>query len=153
MELFLGQLINGLTIGSTYALVALGIVVIFSVLDVVSIAQGQIFITAAYIGFVWFYHNVSQNLVLCSIVVVVASFVIGIVTEMVAVQPALHGGHRATLITTVGVGLILSNGVQILAGPPTRISRRLSSLRALVCPQTRESTAGHSYFYPIRLVS
>ena len=45
MELFLGQLINGLTIGSTYALVALGIVVIFSVLDVMSIAQGQIFIT------------------------------------------------------------------------------------------------------------
>ncbi len=121
MELFLGQLINGLTIGSTYALVALGIVVIFSVLDVMSIAQGQIFITAAYIGFVWFYHNVSQNLVLCSIVVVTASFVIGLVTEVVAVQPALHGGHRATLITTVGVGLILSNGVQILAGPDAQL--------------------------------
>ncbi|WP_454688920.1 branched-chain amino acid ABC transporter permease [Achromobacter aloeverae] len=117
MQIFFGQLVNGLTIGSTYALVALGIVLIFSVLDVLSIAQGQIFIASAYAGFVWFYNHVSQDLVLCGAVVVITSLVIGVVAERLAVRPALHGGHRATLITTVGLGLILSNGVQILAGP------------------------------------
>jgi branched-chain amino acid transport system permease protein len=121
MQLFIGQLINGLTIGSTYALVALGIVLIFSVLDVMSVAQGEILVAAAYAGFVWFFHHVSQSLVLCSVVVIVASFVIGVLTERLAVQPALHGGHLATLITTVGVGLILSNGLQILAGPDAQL--------------------------------
>ncbi|MFT4067821.1 branched-chain amino acid ABC transporter permease [Paraburkholderia sp.] len=117
MELLLGQLVNGLTIGSTYALVALGIVLIFSVLDVLSIAQGQIFIAAAYAGFVWFHRAVSPDLLLCAAFVILVSIVIGVVVERVAIRPALHGGHRATLITTIGVGLILSNGVQILAGP------------------------------------
>lgn len=117
MEIFFGQLINGLTVGSTYALIALGIVLIFSVLDVLSVAQGQIFIAAAYAGFVWFYNHVSQNLLLCSVVVILAATLIGVVTERIAVRPALHGGHLATLITTVGVGLILSNSVHILVGP------------------------------------
>ncbi|CAG2144959.1 branched-chain amino acid ABC transporter permease [Cupriavidus numazuensis] len=117
MELLVAQLINGLTIGSTYALVALGIVLIFSVLDVLSVAQGEIFIASAYAGFVWFYRHVSPDLVLCSAFVIVTSLAIGLVTERLAIRPALHGGHRATLITSVGVGLILSNGIQILAGP------------------------------------
>ena len=85
MEIFFGQLINGLTVGSTYALIALGIVLIFSVLDVLSVAQGQIFIAAAYAGFVWFYNHVSQNLLLCSVVVILAATLIGVVTERIAV--------------------------------------------------------------------
>ncbi|MFT3819314.1 MAG: branched-chain amino acid ABC transporter permease [Rubrivivax sp.] len=121
MELFFSQLVNGLTIGSTYALVALGIVLIFSVLDVMSVAQGEILIASAYAGFVWFHNHVSSNLVLCALVVVAVSIVIGMLTERIAVRPALHGGHLATLITTVGVGLILSNGVQILAGPDAQL--------------------------------
>lgn len=116
MDLFLGQLVNGLTIGSTYALVALGIVLIFSVLDVLSVAQGEILVAAAYAGFVWFFNHVSHNLLLCSLVVVAASLAIGMLTERIAVRPALHGGHLATLISTVGVGLVLTNAVQILAG-------------------------------------
>jgi branched-chain amino acid transport system permease protein len=121
LELFFAQLINGLTIGSTYALVALGIVLIFSVLDVMSVAQGEILVASAYCGFVWFYNHVSHNLLLCSLAVIASSLVIGMLTERIAVRPALHGGHLATLITTVGVGLILSNGVQILAGPDAQL--------------------------------
>ncbi|MGE4238839.1 branched-chain amino acid ABC transporter permease [Ramlibacter sp.] len=121
MELFLAQLVNGLTIGSTYALVALGIVLIFSVLDVMSVAQGEILIAAAYIGLVWFFHKVTNNLYVCMLVVVLASLAIGLLTERLAVRPALHGGHLGTLISTFGVGLILANGIQILAGPDTQL--------------------------------
>jgi branched-subunit amino acid ABC-type transport system permease component len=120
MENFLAQLVNGLTLGSTYALVALGVVLIFSVLDVMSVTQGQIFIFSAYIGFVWVM-ALTGNIVLAAIAVVIASLLIGGVVERFAVRPALSGGHIGTLITTVGVGLVLSNLVVIIFGPYTQV--------------------------------
>jgi branched-chain amino acid transport system permease protein len=116
MEFALSQLVNALTLGSTYALVALGVVLIFSVLDVMSITQGQIFIASAYIGFVGVYRFI-PNVFVAILAVLVASLVIGFVVERVAVQPALAGGHVATLITTVGVGLVLINVLIIVFGP------------------------------------
>jgi branched-chain amino acid transport system permease protein len=120
MEIFLAQLVNGLTLGSTYALVALGVVLIFSVLDVMSVTQGQIFVAAAYLGFVGVY-SIIPNFLVAIAGVVVAALVLGGVIERVAVQPALKGGHVATLITTVGVGLVLSNLVVIIWGPYSQV--------------------------------
>lgn len=121
MNQFFAQLVNGLTIGSTYALVALGIVLIFSVLDVMSVAQGEILLVSAYVGFVWAYNDLSSNLLVCSLIAVATSIVVGALTEVTAVRPALRGGHLATLISTVGVGLVLANGVQIIFGQDIRV--------------------------------
>ncbi|ALJ19248.1 branched-chain amino acid ABC transporter permease [Microbacterium sp. No. 7] len=116
MDIFLAQLVNGLTIGSTYALVALGVVLIFSVLDVLSLAQGEIFLASAYIGFVWIL-GLTGNIPLAIVAVIVGSLVLGAVVERVAVRPALGGGHMGTLISTVGVGIVLTNLVLIFFGP------------------------------------
>lgn len=120
MEVFLAQVVNGLTLGSTYALVALGVVLIFSVLDVMSVTQGEIFIAAAYVGFVGVY-TVIPNIFVAILGVIVAALVLGFLVERVAVQPALKGGHMGTLITTVGVGLILSNLIIIVWGPYSQV--------------------------------
>lgn len=116
METFLAQLVNGLTVGSTYALVALGVVLIFSVLDVMSLAQGEIFLFSAYIGFVWVL-GITGSIALAAVAVVLGSIVLGAVVERVAVRPALAGGHMGTMITTVGVGIILTNLVILSFGP------------------------------------
>lgn len=116
MESFLAQLVNGLTLGSTYALVALGVVLIFSVLDVMSLTQGEIFLSSAYVGLVWV-AGLTGNIWLAILAVVAASLLLGALVERVAVRPALKGGHMATLISTVGVGIILTNLVVIVFGP------------------------------------
>ncbi len=116
METFIAQLVNGLTLGSTYALVALGVVLIFSVLDVLSLAQGEIFLASAYIGFVWVL-GLSGSIALSAAAVIVGAAVLGAVVERVAVRPALKGGHMATMITTVGVGIIVTNLVILVWGP------------------------------------
>ena len=120
MDTFLAQVVNGLTLGSTYALVALGVVLIFSVLDVMSVTQGEIFIASAYIGFVWFFGHFG-NLLVAIVVVILASLLLGAVVERVAVRPALKGGHLATLITTVGVGIVLTNLIIIFFGPYSQV--------------------------------
>jgi branched-chain amino acid transport system permease protein len=120
MDTFLAQVVNGLTLGSTYALVALGVVLIFSVLDVMSVTQGEIFVASAYLGFVWFYSYI-QNIALAIVVVLLASLALGAIVERVAVRPALPGGHLGTLITTVGVGIVLTNLVIILFGPYSQV--------------------------------
>lgn len=120
MDTFLAQVVNGLTLGSTYALVALGVVLIFSVLDVMSVTQGEIFIASAYIGFVWAFSYVG-NVAVAIAVVIAASLVLGVVVERVAVRPALSGGHLGTLITTVGVGIVLTNLIIIFFGPYSQV--------------------------------
>lgn len=120
MDIFIAQLINGLTVGSTYALVALGVVLIFSVLDVLSLTQGEIFIMSAYIGLVWIL-GLTGNIVLALAAVILASVVLGALVERLAVRPALSGGHMGTLITTVGVGIVLTNLVVILFGPYSQV--------------------------------
>lgn len=116
MERILEQLVNGLTIGSTYALVALGVVLIFSILDVMSLAQGELFLASGYIGLVWTL-GLTGNIWLAILAVIVSSVLLGALVERVVVRPALKGGHMATLIATVGVGIILTNLIVVLFGP------------------------------------
>jgi branched-chain amino acid transport system permease protein len=116
MEVFFSQLVNGLSVGSTYALVALGVVLIFSVLDVLSLAQGEIFIFSAYIGFVWIL-GLTGNMAWAIAAVLMGAVALGAFVERVAIRPALSGGHMGTLITTVGVGIVLTNLLTIIFGP------------------------------------
>ncbi|MEV7663644.1 branched-chain amino acid ABC transporter permease [Paenarthrobacter sp. NPDC089316] len=116
MDRILEQLVNGLTIGSTYALVALGVVLIFSILDVMSLAQGELFLASGYIGLVWTL-GLTGNIWLAILAVIVSSVLLGALVERVVVRPTLKGGHMATLISTVGVGIILTNLIVVLFGP------------------------------------
>jgi branched-chain amino acid transport system permease protein len=106
-------------LGSTYAVVALGIVLIFSVLDVMSLAQGQILVAAGYVGFVSIL-SATGNLILAALATIAAGFVLGIVVERVAVRPAASGGHMATLVTTLGAGMVILNVLVLIAGPYQR---------------------------------
>jgi branched-chain amino acid transport system permease protein len=112
-------LVNAIVLGSAYAVVALGIVLIFSVLDVMSIAQGQLLVAAAYVGFVTVL-TATGNLLLAAVATILAGGVLGVIVERLAVRPAAAGGHMATLVTTLGAGIVITNALILVAGPYQR---------------------------------
>lgn len=116
------QLINGLTLGSTYALVALGYTLIFGVLEIINMAHGAIFMFGAFVGLmtVVYYDGSILTAIIASVAV---TMVLGLLLEWFALRP-LRGkkgvSHLASLISTIGVAIILENLAHKIFGAETQ---------------------------------
>ncbi len=116
MELFVQQLINGLTIGAFYALVALGYTMVYGVLKLINFAHGDLFMWGAYLGWVALTFAIA-SLFENSVFVVVPAFIfvmftvglLGIVIERVAYRPLRNAGRLAPVISALGVAFILES--------------------------------------------
>ena len=115
VSFYLQQLINGVGLGCTYALVALGYALVFGVLNVVNMAHGDVFMIGAYIGlFAIAVLNLSPGLAM--LLAFIGTFCLGMVMELLVIKPT-KGVHLAPLIATIGVSIILQNSVRTLYGP------------------------------------
>ncbi len=106
--MFLQQVVNGVMLGATYSLIALGYTLVFGVLGLVHLAHGEVFMVGAFIGLeVVLWANVGPALALVSSIV--ATAILGMVVELVAFRPIRRrGGHvLAPMISTIGVGIVL----------------------------------------------
>ncbi|OEH92678.1 branched-chain amino acid ABC transporter permease [Bacillus solimangrovi] len=116
--MFLEQLINGLTLGSIYAIVALGYTLVFGVLGIINMAHGEIFMFGAFMGVVITY-TLELPLVLAFAVAIVITGILGLFLEWLALRP-LRGkkgvSHLAPLISTIGVSIFLENLAHHLFG-------------------------------------
>ena len=133
MEQFFQQLINGIMIGSTYAVVALGFGLIFSVMGVVNLAHPEIFMVGAYVAFVAItrLHVPSQGLgvsvavgvfLLVLLLGMVVTGVLGLILERLVVRPTRGTYILTPFIATSGVSIVLQNGAQRVFGPdPVRV--------------------------------
>ena len=133
MEQFFQQLINGLMIGSTYAVVALGFGLIFSVMRVVNLAHPEIFMVGAYVAFVVItrLHVPGQGLgvsvavgafLLVLVLAMVVTGVVGLILERLVVRPTRGTYILTPFIATSGVSIVLQNGAQRIFGPdPVRV--------------------------------
>jgi len=133
MEQFFQQLINGLMIGSTYAVVALGFGLIFSVMRVVNLAHPEIFMVGAYVAYVVItrLHLPGQGLgvsvavgvfLLVLVLAMVATGVVGLILERLVVRPTRGTYILTPFIATSGVSIVLQNGAQRVFGPdPVRV--------------------------------
>jgi branched-chain amino acid transport system permease protein len=133
MEQFFQQLINGIMIGSTYAVVALGFGLIFSVMRVVNLAHPEIFMVGAYVAFVVItrLHVPGQGLgvsvavgvfLLVLVLAMVATGVLGLILERLVVRPTRGTYILTPFIATSGVSIVLQNGAQRVFGPdPVRV--------------------------------
>jgi branched-chain amino acid transport system permease protein len=125
MENFLQQLINALTLGSIYGLIAIGYTMVFGIIGMVNFAHGDVFMLAAFIAML-LYLALTQLLGLASlpvaflIVLILAMFLTALwnwTIERVAYRP-LRGSFRlAPLISAIGMSIFLSNFVQVVQGP------------------------------------
>src|ERR1700738_1496163 len=125
MEIFTQQLINGITLGSIYGLIAIGYTMVFGILGMVNFAHGDVFMVSAFIALITFlllttWLGVGSIAVALLIVLLVAMLLTSLVNwtiERIAYRP-LRGSFRlAPLISAIGMSIFLSNFVQVAQGP------------------------------------
>jgi branched-chain amino acid transport system permease protein len=114
MEEFLQQLINGLSLGAIYALIALGYTMIYGVLRFINFAHGDVFMIGTYIGFYVLSSSFGQSLgtgPLTAVVVFIAAMlgcgILGVVIEYLAYRPLRDRPKLTVLITAIGVSFFL----------------------------------------------
>ncbi|MFC5392747.1 branched-chain amino acid ABC transporter permease [Bosea vestrisii] len=125
MEVFVQQLINGLTLGSIYGLIAIGYTMVFGIIGMVNFAHGDVFMLSAFIALIFFMLIsawLGAGLIVLSLffVLILAMFFTALwnwTIERVAYRP-LRGSFRlAPLISAIGMSIFLMNFVQVVQGP------------------------------------
>ncbi len=125
MTLFVQQLVNGLTLGSVYALLAIGFSLIFGVLNLVTFAHGEVYMVGAIAGFLTM-RLMPGNLPVALLVGLVTSFGLGLLVERVSFRPFRGAPHMTTLLSTVGVSIVLQNlGILLFGGEVKSLPDRL----------------------------
>lgn len=123
MNEFLQHTINGLALGSIYALVALGYTMVFGVLSLINFAHGDIFMMGAFAG-VYFarFTGIAQaapglaGALMTILVAMMSSALLGVLIERLAYRPLRKAPRINILITAIGVSLILEYGGQLIFG-------------------------------------
>ncbi|MGI9383478.1 MAG: ABC transporter permease subunit [Methyloligellaceae bacterium] len=123
MEYFVQQLINGLTLGSIYGLIAIGYTMVYGIIGMINFAHGDIFMVGAFIALILFIALFSIGLTFVPlallIVLIITMFftsIWGWTVERVAYRPLRESFRLAPLITAIGMSIVLQNFVQISQG-------------------------------------
>ncbi|HLV65862.1 MAG TPA: branched-chain amino acid ABC transporter permease [Polyangiaceae bacterium] len=126
------QIINGLSLGSIYALIALGYTMVYGILRLINFAHGEVFMVGAYVGFYTAHAfgvegyeaaGAAFPLVLAGVVLVAsmtACAVLGSTIEFLAYRPVRSAPRLTPLITAIGVSLFLQNVGLLVFGPEPR---------------------------------
>ena len=124
MEIFTQQLINGLVLGSIYALVALGYTMVYGILELINFAHGEVTMIGAMVALTVIGALVGLNPELPGLIVVLggvlvaipACMALGFTIEKVAYRPLRHAPRLAPLITAIGMSIILQNAAMLIWG-------------------------------------
>lgn len=119
MEQILQQLINGLSLGSIYALIALGYTMVYGIIQLINFAHGDVYMVGAYVGYacmthlhLGFFPSLLVAMAFCSL--------LGVIIERVAYKPLRKSTRIAVLITAIGVSLLLEYTMMYFAGAAVR---------------------------------
>jgi len=113
------QLINGISLGSIYALIALGYTMVYGIIKLINFAHGDIYMVGAYVAFfATTYLKLSFFPALLLAMVVAA--IVGVIIERLAYRPLRYAPRIAVLITAIGVSLLLEYGGILLVSPQPR---------------------------------
>ena len=112
---FAQQLVNGVQIGSVYALVAIGYTMVYGIAKMINFAHGDIIMVGSYVALLFFQ---SSGLPVWGVIAATAavSAVLGVTIERLAYKPLRGGSRMSALITTIGVSLMLQNGFLLIFG-------------------------------------
>ncbi|WP_045174848.1 branched-chain amino acid ABC transporter permease [Anaerocellum danielii] len=124
MSTFIQQLINGITLGSVYALISLGYTMVYGIIKLINFAHGDIFMVGAYIAYLSVTY-LKLGLIPSLIVAMAFCSVLGMLIEKFAYKPLRNSPRISALITAIGVSLLLENLMQIIMGADSRVFPRL----------------------------
>ena len=128
--MFFQQLINGLTVGGVYALIALGYTMVYGILELINFAHGEIYMLGAYLGVIFFAFFTAAGLTSFSLplslvltVVLSALFcsAYGFTMERIAYRPLRNAPRLSPLISAIGVSIFLQNYVMLTQGATDKV--------------------------------
>lgn len=120
MQEFTQQIINGLSLGAIYALIALGYTMVYGIIKLINFAHGDIMMVGAYVGF-FSLSLLGSNILLAMVFAMLACAIIGVIIEKIAYKPLRSSTRIAALITAIGVSLFLEYTTLFLLGPAQRV--------------------------------
>jgi branched-chain amino acid transport system permease protein len=130
MSFFFQELVNGITVGALYALVALGFSMVYGVLKLLNFAHGDLYMVGAFVGYFviqWFGGPKALSIpvpLLLVIMFVLAALLtggLGVAIERFAYRPLRHAPRIAPLITAIGISFFLENAALLLFGAQYRV--------------------------------
>ncbi|KAF0224814.1 MAG: branched-chain amino acid transport system permease [Rhodospirillaceae bacterium] len=123
MEYFLQQLINGLTLGAIYGLIAIGYTMVYGIIRMINFAHGEIYMLGAFISLIAFLTattiggtSVALGLILALVSTMILTALWGWAVERVAYRPLRNAPKLAPLISAIGMSIVLQNFSQLSQG-------------------------------------
>lgn len=127
MEIIIQQLINGLFLGSIYALMALGYTMVYGIIKLINFAHGEVYMIGSFIGYFlilqfnqWAILSGAMGFFIAMLLSMALSAVIGVVIEILAYRPLRGSTRISALITAIGVSYLLQNSMIYFFSPDTR---------------------------------
>ncbi len=128
--MFFQQLINGLTVGSVYAIIALGYTMVYGILELINFAHGEIYMLGAYLGIILLgfftalgltVQSPLLSLVLTTVLSALFCAMYGFTMEKVAYKPLRTAPRLSPLISAIGVSIFLQNYVMLTQGATDKV--------------------------------
>lgn len=153
MDIFAQQLVNGLVLGSVYALVALGYTLVYGILELINFAHGEITMTGAMIALAVISALLGIAPDVPGIVIVLAGLLVAIPScmllgysiERMAYRPLRHAPRLAPLITAIGISIVLQNVAMLIWG------KQYIAFPTALLPQGRHEIFG-AYITDVQIV-
>ncbi|MFK2821428.1 branched-chain amino acid ABC transporter permease [Arcobacter sp. YIC-80] len=112
---FMQQMVNGFSLGSMYALIAIGYTMVYGVLRLINFAHGDIMMVGAFLGYA-FIAIFELPFSLAVLLAVILSSLVGILTDKIAYKPLREAPRISLLITAIGISFFLENSFTVFAG-------------------------------------
>jgi len=110
--------VNGLSFGAIYAMVAVGLTIVFGILEVVNFAQGEFYMLGAYLTYLVILAQLPYPIAI--LVAVAGMAVIGLLVERFAIRPLIGKAWQLPILSTLGISIITQNGAILLWTPNPR---------------------------------
>lgn len=145
MNTFIEQLINGLTIGSFYALVALGYSMVYGVMKLINFAHGDLFAFGAYLGYTLLTSAAGKvtatlgiwgGIAFAACIVAASVALAGVLVERIAYRPVYPSGRLSLVVSALGMAIFIQNSIMAIWGA------RPQAFAASVVPSYRFKIAG-----------
>lgn len=126
MQVVIEQIINGLTIGSFYALIALGYSMVYGILKLINFAHGDFFTLGSYMGYTVLvfasaaltsYFGIWGMIAIAMLVAAISVALVGLIVERMAYRPIYASGRLPAVVSALGASIVLQNSIMIIWGP------------------------------------
>ncbi len=125
MKLIVEQILNGLTIGSFYALIALGYSMVYGVMKLINFAHGDLFTLGSYLGYTLLVMGTAYitstfgvwgGMIAAILIAAIGTGIIGLVVERIAYRPIYATGRLPAVVSALGVSIFLQNAIMVIWG-------------------------------------